>query len=262
MMWSPSENGNSLSTDPLVRQSRPGTVGNILVVSPDHGVVGQISEILREHALAVAAVHSASVALDRLHHNKFEAVIIDWQLDQAVACLHRVRSSPANRTAVALALTRDSEETTKALRQGFSFVLERPLSPESIRHTLKVAYGLIVRERRRYFRYPVIVPVVLSRKNAPEVFGRTVNVSENGMALRSSVPLVRDLEGMVQFTLPDPALQITAEAKVCWNDERGNSGLQFLFMPSDLASHLQSWLGQKLEEELPQAVAEKFRQAR
>jgi len=246
----------------LNTQNGTGTVGNVLIVSPDLTAVGQISEVLREHALSVNTIPSTAVAVDRLHHHKFEAVVIDWALEhQAVTCLHQLRTSPMNRTAIAFALTRGSEETTTALRAGFSFVLERPLSTESIAHTIKVAYGLIVRERRRYFRYPVIVPVVLSRKNTPEVFGRTVNVSENGVAINCSAPLVRDSEGRVQFTLPDPSLQITAEAKVCWHDELGNSGLQFLFMTADLASHLQTWLARKLEEELPQAVADKFRRS-
>ena len=262
-MWTPVKDTNPHREDsPLNSQCGTGTVGNVLIVSPDRTAVGQISEVLREHALSVNAISSAAAALDRLHHHKFEAVVIDWALEhQAPTCLHQLRASPLNRTAIAFALTRGSQETTIALREGFSFVLERPLSPESITHTVKVAYGLIVRERRRYFRYPVIVPVVLSRKNVPEVFGRTVNVSENGMAMSCPVPLVRDLEGTVQFTLPDPVLQITAEARVCWHDQQGNSGLQFLFMPSDLASHLQTWLARKLEEELPPTVAEKFRRS-
>jgi len=237
-------------------------VANVLLVSSDRNAAQQISEVLREHALSLDTISSPAAALDRLRHHKFEAVVIDWALDnQAATCLHQLRSSPLNRTAIAFALTRGSEETTTALREGFSFVLERPLSSESITRTVKVAYGLIVRERRRYYRYPVIVPAVLSRKNADEVFGRTVNVSENGMALRCSAALLRGSEGTIQFTLPDPELQITAEAKVCWHDEYGNSGLQFLFMPADLTSHLQSWLGRKLEEELPQAVAEKFQRS-
>jgi CheY-like chemotaxis protein len=260
-MWAPTENLNPHRKD-LLLNAQSGTVGNVLLVSPDRTAVGQISELLREHALSVDALPSAAAALDRLHHHKFEAVIIDWALERlALTCFHQLRASPVNRTAVVFALTRGSEETTRALREGFSFILERPLTRESINHTLKVAYGLIVRERRRYFRYPVIVPVALSRKNNPEAFGRTVNVSENGMALKCAAPLLRDSEGTVQFTLPDPALQVTAEAKVCWHDDHGNSGLQFLFMPSDLASHLQTWLARKLEEELPQAVAEKFRRS-
>jgi len=244
----------------LMGQKENRAVGTVLIVSPDRTAIGQISDVLREHALSVDTTGEPTIALHRLNHHKFEAVVVDSALENdALTCFRQLRASSLNRTAIAFALTRGSEETAAALRQGFSFIFERPLIPDSISHTLKVAYGLIVRERRRYFRYPVVVPAVLSRKNAPEVFGRTVNVSENGLALSTSIALVPGSEGKVQFTLTEPLLQITAESKVCWNDARGNAGLQFLFLPSDLASRLQMWLAQKLEQELPPLVAEKFR---
>ncbi|HXZ34321.1 MAG TPA: PilZ domain-containing protein [Terriglobales bacterium] len=240
--------------------SETRAIATVLIVSPDSIATSQISDVLREHALSVESSDNPSIALHRLQQQKFEAVVVDAALEnEAIACLQHTRASPNNRTAVTFALTRSSDDTAAALRHGFSFIFERPLTPESISHTLKVAYGLIVRERRRHFRYPVVVPAVLTRKNTPEVFACTVNISENGVALNSSVALERGSQGTVQFTLPDPSLQITAECKVCWNNQKGFAGLQFLFLPSDLASHLQAWLAQKLEEQLPQLVFEKFR---
>jgi hypothetical protein len=140
-------------------------------------------------------------------------------------------------------------------------VLQRPLTSESIGHTLKVAYGSIMRERRRYFRYPVVVPVVLNRKMAAAVFGQTVNISECGMALSTLTPLAPGSEATVQFTLPDPLLRITAESKVCWNNEKGEVGLSFHFLPFDCASQLQSWVAQKLEKQLPKLMIDKFRES-
>jgi len=39
--------------------------------------------------------------------------------------------------------------------------LEGPLSPSSVRRTLKAAYGLIVRERLRYFRGAISIPAAI-----------------------------------------------------------------------------------------------------
>src|SRR5579864_8146521 len=107
-MWTPLENTNPRREDsPLNSQSGTGTVGSVLIVSPDRTAVGQISDVLREHALSVSAISSAAAAIDRLHHHKFEAVVIDWALeDKAPTCLHQLRTSPLNRTAIAFALTR------------------------------------------------------------------------------------------------------------------------------------------------------------
>jgi hypothetical protein len=41
------------------------------------------------------------------------------------------------------------------------------------------------------------------------------------MALRTLTPLALGSEATVEFTLPEPLLQITAESKVCWNKREG-----------------------------------------
>ena len=169
-----------------------------------------------------------------------------------------MRGSASNRTAITFAITSSSAETTYALKAGSSFALERPLTPDSIRRTLKAAYGLIVRERRRYFRYPVSVPAAASRKGESDVFGRTVNISERGVALSTSAPLMPGTEVTIQFTLTNPQLAITADCKVCWHNDKGQSGLLFLFLPSNLSSELQAWLARRLEEQLPDPVTRRF----
>lgn len=240
-------------------RSQAQAVGSVLIVCRDDKASRQISDVLQEHALAPEISVDISAALNRLARHKFEALIVDRSL-AGQRLPEQARASTSNRTAVTFAITSNEEETADALKQGFNFVPEKPLTHDSVTHTLKVAYGMIVRERRRYFRYPVSVPAVLSRKAAAEVYGRTINVSERGMAVRVSTPLEAGSEAMAQFTLLDPPLTITAESKVCWSNEKGEVGLSFLFLPFDMASELQGWLAQKLEEEIPQLVTEKFRQ--
>ncbi len=236
----------------------PKLLGTVLLISPDAIASRQITEAMEQLALSVETCFSVSVAVSQINRLKFDAVVVDLGLAEAATCLEQVRASAANRTAVIFALTSSSQETARALKQGSSFVLQRPLTPDAIRHTLKVAYGLILRERRRYFRFAVDVPAVLIRKSEPEVFGRTVDVSERGMAISTLTALPRGSEGTAQFTLLNPLLQITAETRVCWQNEKGEAGLSFLFLPFDLASGLQSWLAQKLEAQLPHAVTQKF----
>jgi hypothetical protein len=178
----------------------------------------------------------------------------------ALGCLQHIRASASNRTAVTFALTSGKDNTARALTEGFGFVLERPLTPDAISHTLRVAYGMIVRERRRYFRYPVEVPAAFGRKTAPEVFGTTINISESGIAICTSTLLETGSEGTALFRLPGLDQEIRADCKVRWNKQNGEAGLSFLFLPYNTASELQAWLAKKLEEQLPQVVAEKFRQ--
>jgi ActR/RegA family two-component response regulator len=210
-------------------------IGTALIVSEDAVATRQLAEAMQELALSVEVCIKVSDFLDRVNRSKLEVVVIDFLLgNQATLVLQQVRGSASNRTAITFAITSSSTETAYALKAGSSFALERPLTPDSIRHTLKVAYGLIVRERRRYFRYPISVPAVAIKKGEPEVFGRTANISERGVALSTSAPLMPGTEVTIQFTLTKPQLAITADCKVCWHNDKGQSGLLFLFLPSNL----------------------------
>jgi ActR/RegA family two-component response regulator len=234
-------------------------IGSALIVSEDAVVARQIAEAMQQLALAVEVCDKVSDAMDRVNHSKLEVAVIDFSLgNHAALLIEQLRGSASNRTAVAFAITNSSVETAYALKAGSSFALERPLTSDSLRNTLQAAYGLIVRERRRYFRYPISVPAAAFKKGESEIFGKTVNVSERGVAFSGSTPLRPGVEVSMQFTLTNPQLAVTAECRVCWTNDRGQSGLSFLFLPSDLSSELQDWLARKLEEQLPDPVTRRF----
>ena len=233
-------------------------ISTALIVSEDAVVTRQLTEAMQELALSVEVCVKVSDVLDRVNRSKLEVAVIDFSLgSQATLFLQQVRGSASNRTAITFAITSSSAETAYALKAGSSFALEKPLTPDSIRHTLKAAYGLIVRERRRYFRYPISVPATASRKGESEIFGRTVNISERGVALSTSTPLMPGTEVTIQFTLTNH-LAVTADCKVCWHNDKGQSGLLFLFLSSNLCSELQAWLARRLEEQLPDPVTKRF----
>jgi ActR/RegA family two-component response regulator len=243
----------------MTESSTAKLIGTALIVSEDAMATRHLAEALQELALSVEVCINVSDALDRVRHSKLEVCVIDFSLGSPAArFLEQVRGSVSNRTAVTFAITSSSAETANALKAGSSFALERPLSLSSIRHTLNAAYGLIVRERRRYFRCPISVPAAASRKGESEIFGRTVNISERGMAITTSTPLTPGTEVTMQFTLTNPQLAITAECKVGWHDDKRQSGLSFLFLPANLSSELQVWLARRLEEQLPNSVTGRF----
>ena len=234
-------------------------IGKALVVSEDAVITKQLSDAMEELALSVEVCGKIADALDRVNHTKLEVAVIDLSLgNQAILFLERVRASASNRTAITFAVTNNSAQTAAALKGGSAFTLQKPLTIEAIRHTFKAAYGLIVRERRRYFRYPIAVPAAGTRKGESEIFGKTINISKKGMALSTSTPLAPGTELKIQFTLPDPRLDLTADCKVCWNNDKGQAGLLFVFIASNLASDLQSWLARRLEEQLPDVVTQRF----
>jgi hypothetical protein len=194
-----------------------------------------------------------------LNRRKFDAVIVDLQLGDPGLIVNAVRLSPSNRTAVTFAISGSDVQYT-AFRNKTAFVFERPLSAKSIGNTLRPAYGMILRERRRYFRCPVSIPVVILRRSKPEVRCSSVNVSEGGMALSTIVPLDTGEKVHVQFTLPGHEVPFLADSTICWL-KTGHIGLRFVSLSQEHKSELQGWLSRKLEEMLPEIVAGKFRKA-
>jgi ActR/RegA family two-component response regulator len=235
-------------------------IAGALLVSNDAGTIDQLRESLRKFAMLPELCADVSGSLVLLNQRKFETVIVDLQLGgQVSSVVEKVRSSQSNRTAVVFTVSDSDAETASAFKAGSNFVLRRPLSPTSIGRSLKVAYGLILRERRRYFRCPVKIPVAIYRRSLPEIHGETVNISENGMAVAATAALAPGVEVQMHFALPDRESRFVVEATICWSKSTFHLGLQFTTLSPRLTSELQEWLLQQLEESLPQSLANQFR---
>lgn len=235
------------------------SIGRALLISDDEVTIQQITESTRQFAIALEVRGGVGAALQQLKSQKFEAVIVDFRLrDLAQTILEEIPLTGSNASTVTFAISDTKEETKEAFNAGSKFVLQRPLSADSINRTLKVAYGMIVRERRRYFRCPVAIPVVLRGNDIPETNGQAVNISEGGMALSLPVSLQPGVQATVTFTLPGIETGFAQESTVCWYKE-GVVGVKFSLLAALQKSELQHWLGRQLEHTLPESVAGKFR---
>jgi hypothetical protein len=229
-----------------------------LLVSADPVTIGAFCLALRELSISVDICQEAAGAVRLLNCRKFDAVVVDLQLGlQCGRILDGLNLSLSNRTAVTFAIGSNDVDATTAFRRKTGFVFSRPLSPQSIRSTLKPAYGLILRERRRYFRCPLSGPVTILRRNMPEVHCRSVNISEGGMAVSALIPLNAGEDVQVQFTLPDHKAPFLAKSKICWL-RTGHFGVHFVSLPLERKSELQEWLSRKLQEAIPESVARQF----
>jgi diguanylate cyclase (GGDEF)-like protein/PAS domain S-box-containing protein len=251
--------GNNGDNKPFEVSISLMSIGLALLVSADPVTIQQFSLALRELSILPDACQDAASAGLLLKSRKFDAVIVDLQLgEQSGHILDEARLSPSNRTAVMFGIGDNDAKVTSAFRKKSQFVFERPISAQSIHKTLKPAYGLILRERRRYFRYPVSIPVIIRSESMQEVWCNSVNISGGGMALSTQVPLLPGESVRVQLTLPDHTVPFFAESTICWS-KTGHLGVRFVSISDEQKSELQVWLSQKLEETLPEFVAEQFR---
>jgi CheY-like chemotaxis protein len=234
-------------------------IAGALLVSNDAVTIQQLKESMQQLAMSPEVCGDVQAALTLLNRRKFEAVIVDLQMGSQVnEVLERVRLSPSNRTAVVFTVSDSDAETSGAFKAGSNFVLRRPLTLPSLGRSLRVAYGLILRERRRYFRCPVKIPVAICRPGMPEIHGQSLNISESGIAIAALALLPPGAKVQLRFILPSQELRFVVGAAICWCKE-SFLGLQFSSVPPPLASVLQEWLLQRLEENLPESLADQFR---
>lgn len=232
-----------------------------LLVSAEPVAIQYFTRALKEFSIAAEVCHDVPTSISLLNKQKFDAVFIDLELgDKAVGILEAVRLSRSNQTAVTFAIGGGDADATAVLRKRTGFLFERPFSMHSIRNIIKPAYGLILRERRRYFRYPIAIPVIILRQSMPEVRCSSVNISEAGLACSTFVPLAAPEDVQVQFNLPDGNLPYVVESRLCWWRD-GRVGVRFISLTEKRKSELQAWLTQKQEEMLPEFVSRKFQRA-
>ena len=136
--------------------------------------------------------------------------------------------------------------------------MQKPVTPLSAMRCLSAGLGLMVRERRRYFRYPVELEVILRFGQNQEIRARTTNVSEGGMAIRAVAPLSRGDSAKLFLSLPDNRGTLEAKAELVWVDGNGRAGVRFTEVAKDSRKILDQWLEEEILRVDPIPDAKRF----
>jgi CheY-like chemotaxis protein len=240
------------------------SVGDALIVSDDQVLSGLMASSLQPLAVRAQACRECSAAELAANTKHFLAIVVDVRLGiDAFSFLEKVRFSRSNQTTVTFAITCNAAETSKAFAAGASFVLPAPVSPAYVVQTLQSAYGLMMREHRRYFRCPLSVEAkIKSHVTRSEMRCKIINVSEGGMAIHVCTPIRVGEKVDIDFCLPDHTGSIVSTCEICWYDGECRAGLRFDFLSFEHRSLLQAWLARSLEQTLPKLVVQKFEASR
>jgi CheY-like chemotaxis protein len=250
-------------SDPLARTQGskrgklPAAIGvRVLLVSADIHTIDTLCDSMGKMAMHVEVCSDFDSATRKLCRSKFEAVVADFKdRPAALEFLKKSRLMTSHKAAVVLAILGNDDEMPSAFRAGASFVVVKPLSPVLLLRTLKVAYPLMVHERRRSFRCPLQVPVSISVGSHLEFNATCVNISEVGIALTHSPGVQVGDRVVLRLTLPHTRAPAKITAEVCWCDSGGSAGMEFVQVPAPVKEQLISWLAARLEESLPEEAA-------
>jgi hypothetical protein len=227
-------------------------VGTALVMTNNNRRSEQLVRAFKEINVATVSTSLVRDSIELIHGRKFEAFVVDTALDTPfLDLLSEIRSSSSNCLAVIMAIAAPGPVCDLARQEGANFILEQPLSYKTILRTLKAAYGMLVREYRRYFRCPIKLPVTVWSSLTAEVQGETVDLSEDGMAIRLPYSLGVDTDLVIRIKLSPNAKDLTTRAKVIRTAEGGVAGIRFVEISSFAKAQLHEWLSLRLEEKFP-----------
>lgn len=211
-----------------------------LVISQDNSVFKTVATAIRQVNGRLNCAPNTRTARDYLTRRKVDGIVIDMNLLGALELIRSLRAASPNRLSVVFACMGAAPETQFAISAGANFVLHRPLLPERIARIFTLAATMMVAEQRRYFRYPLMIPVELKMKER-EVESTMANLSEGGMAIWSLYYHSPGSSIDFAFELPYGGL-IRGKGEVAWTNADGLTGIKFDILPDQAYSHLASWI--------------------
>ena len=223
-----------------------------LLLSQDAELVSVIRPTLESLSIDVEICDEARAGADMLVSDKFDAIIVDCDdLSGGLGVLKELRNTPSNKNSVAFAILNGKRTTTQeAFGLGANFVLQKPITTLNASRCFHAALNFMLKERRRYFRQPVKMPVTVLVEGHT-MTATSTNISEGGMAVMLREALPKGATPTLQFCLPHMDAPIEVEAEVAWADVKGFAGFRFHQVPKDIQCQLERWLDARIEEEFP-----------
>lgn len=225
-----------------------------LLISRDAALLGVLRPALEKISVNLQVCPGGQPGNEMLAKRKFDAVIIDCDdLQNGFDLLRTLRQTESNSKSVSFAVVNGKTTTQEAFHSGANFVLQKPLSLMHASRCFNAALNFMVRERRRYFRHPLDMPVRIGLLQHHEMTATATNLSEGGMAIRVLGKLAKDAQGQITFTLPIVNVSLELKCEVAWADGTGRAGIRFIEVPQSSQYQLEKWLTDRLQEEMPTA---------
>jgi DNA-binding response OmpR family regulator len=214
-----------------------------LLVSTDDAACAVLGSALPDLGIALERFSDLPAAIDRLHQRRFDALVLDFENQQAAdELLQEARRLHAGAAPVTVALLADRTAAREILTSGAHFLLYKPVSEVKVRASLRAAAALLKRERRRAHRVPVQAPVELMLPGVGKAEGILLDLSESGMEVLTAQPQIAGTILRFSFRLTDGSLEVHAHGQVAWANPNGQNGVHFLDIDELTKDQLKAWL--------------------
>lgn len=219
-----------------------------VVVGSDRAVVDSVFPCLKELGIAPSVHSHTASALQTLTRQKIDALIVDREADPELSLLRRIRTSPSSSAAVAFAIVPERNGLPKASSLA-DFIMDKPLAPLSMNRAVRAAFGIMVHERKRYFRHSVKLPIHVTDATYRRFFGQTMNISETGAAIECAAQLKARDRVQLEFEVPGADEKVICKAHVIWAAGQSKAGVAFTHMKSADRRCLATWIGEEFHRQ-------------
>ncbi|MGH9804802.1 MAG: response regulator [Candidatus Acidiferrales bacterium] len=212
----------------------------ILVVDDDPQMLSLLGEVLAKMGTEPQCVLSSRQAAELVNKEKFDGVFLDWLMPEldGLQLAERIRWSKTNSTCPMVMLTGNQEPDAmrQCFRVGINFFLQKPATVERIQGLVKAARDLMMQERLRYQRIPLVVPIrcrwqVQAFEQSAK--GESVNLSTSGMLARVDSEPPAGALVQLSFLLPGEREPFACTACVVRHAGGGLVGLRFVNLSRD-----------------------------
>jgi hypothetical protein len=217
-----------------------------LLLSRDECAVRIIARSFKDLDVELEHCSDVKVAIKKSADARYDAIVVDDDVEDARLLLERVMELPSCNKAVRIALADPSAKMDAVFKIGTQIILYKPLSTERVRHGLRAVRNLMARERRRGAkRVHTMISARMSPRNSRGTNKQVLiaDLSESGAAINfeaGDLPVSTILN--LDFALPGSPERVHATAELVWQDNQGAAGLRFLDMPSYARKQLSEWL--------------------
>jgi ActR/RegA family two-component response regulator len=226
-----------------------------LLLSRDQDVVRTMRRAFETVCIGVNVVTASEQALDGINKQKFDAVLVDVDdVHEGATVIPKLRAGKSNQRSIVFAITNGITSVKAAFEMGSNFVLDKPVSFERATRSLRAAHGLIMRERRRYFRVPVSLSAEISFANANNVVVSVSNISEGGLSLKMDRATPVQGGVTVRLTLPKTTRPLELKGEFVSANRGLNVGVKFYNMPPEVKAQLDTWLNKQIEQATPELI--------
>jgi DNA-binding response OmpR family regulator len=211
-----------------------------LLVSEDYTTFSAVSGGIKKSGGRCDFVPTTDAARAYLVRRNIDGIFVDLEVPGAQELIRAIRKGSSNSRAAVFAIMLTDKASTATLNAGANFLLRKPVQADGVALHIMTAKDLMLRERRRYFRHAVNLPVTVKHGEIQR-HARMTDLSEGGMAIHTAETLTNS--SLVEFAFDlNFGPMLSGRGQVAWTNAGGMAGIQFHNFHGEGRKQLEIWL--------------------